>query len=134
MEEAQLSMLRRAGVPEDGLLTVQGNIAHTYQLLERLEDALLLKRHIYSRRLRLYGEEHESTLHDAGNYAASLAKLQRFEEAKSLLRKTIPVARRVLGESDHLTLSMRSVYASALYRDDAATLNDLRDQNLRLLR
>ena len=57
----------------------------------------------------------------------SLNRLQRFKEAKSLLRKTIPVARRVLGESDHLTLSMRSVYASALYRDDAATLNDLRE-------
>jgi hypothetical protein len=39
----------------------------------------------------------------------------------------MPVARRVLGESDHLTLSMRSVYASALYRDDAATLDDLRE-------
>ena len=43
------------------------------------------------------------------------------------MRKTIPVARRVLGESNHLTLSMRSVYALALYRDDAATLDDLRE-------
>ena len=60
-------------------------------------------------------------------YATSLLTLKRFEEAKALLRETMPVARRVLGESDHLTLSMRSVYASALYRDDAATLDDLRE-------
>ena len=44
-----------------------------------------------------------------------------------MLRQTIPVARRVLGESDHLTFSLRYVYASALYRDDAATLDDLRE-------
>ena len=52
--------------------------------------------------------------------------LERFEEAKSLLRKTMPVARRVLGESHELTLKMRWIYAAALYRDDGATLDDLR--------
>ena len=80
-----------------------------------------------AKKSRPHGEEHKDSLHEANNCAMSLNRLQRFKEAKSLLRKTIPVARRVLGESDHLTLSMRSVYASALYRDDAATLNDLRE-------
>ncbi len=69
----------------------------------------------------------EETLRAANNYAVSLNGLQRFEETKSLLRKTIPVARRVLGESNHLTLSMRSVYAWALWRDDGATPDDLRE-------
>ena len=53
--------------------------------------------------------------------------LRRFEEAKSLLRKTIPVARRILGDGDSLTLKMRWVYAQSLYRDDDATLDDLRE-------
>ena len=43
------------------------------------------------------------------------------------MRKTIPVARRVLGESNGLTLGMRWIYATALYLDDDATLNDLRE-------
>ena len=43
------------------------------------------------------------------------------------MRKTMPVARRVLGESHELTLKMRRNYATALYQDDAATLDDLRE-------
>ena len=38
-----------------------------------------------------------------------------------------PVAQRVLGESDGITLRMRWTYAAALYRDDGATLDDLRE-------
>ena len=41
--------------------------------------------------------------------------------------KTIPVARRTLGESDDLMIAMRSIYAEALYKDDAATVGDLRE-------
>jgi len=37
------------------------------------------------------------------------------------------VAQRVLGENDDLTLRMRSIYATTLFRDDAATLDDLRE-------
>ena len=44
-----------------------------------------------------------------------------------MLRKTIPVARRVLGEGHDLTLRMRTIYAQAIYRDPAATLDDLRE-------
>ena len=73
------------------------------------------------------GRGGEKTLLVANNYAASLKELGRFEEARSLLRKTIPVARRVLGEGDRLTLKMRMIYAKALYKDDAATLDDLRE-------
>ena len=57
----------------------------------------------------------------------SLVNLERFEEAKKLLRKTIPVARRVLGEGDGLALKMSWNYARALYKDEAATLDDLRE-------
>ena len=49
------------------------------------------------------------------------------EEVRSLMRKTMPVARRVLGESHDLTLMMRWKYATALYIDDGATLDDLRE-------
>ena len=67
------------------------------------------------------------SLRAASNYAISLRNLNRFAEAKSLLLKTMPVARRVLGESNELTLQMRWNYAKALYQDDCATLDDLRE-------
>ena len=38
-----------------------------------------------------------------------------------------PVARRVLGENHDITLAMRTSYASALYSDDGAKLDDLRE-------
>ena len=66
------------------------------------------------------------TLTTANNYASSLITLERFEEAKSLFCKTIPVARRVLG-NDRLTLAMRMNYAEALYMDDGAPVDDLRE-------
>jgi hypothetical protein len=37
------------------------------------------------------------------------------------------VARRVLGEDNNLTLKMRLSYAFALYKDDCATLDGLRE-------
>ena len=125
VKEAELSMERRLGGSERNLLIVQSNLAMTYGALGRLEEALRVRRDVYSGTLRLHGEEHEDALAAAVNYSSSLVKLERFEQAKSLLRRTIPVARRVLGECDELTLRLRWIYAMALYRDDAATLDDL---------
>ena len=125
--EAGLSMEKRFGASRRTLLTVQGNLAHAYQSLRRLEDALSLHRDVYSGYLKLKGEEHSDTLFWAVEYASCLANLQRFEEAKSLMRKTLPVARRVLGESDQLLLDLGANYARTLYLDPAAPLDDLRE-------
>ena len=72
-------------------------------------------------------EEHKDTLIEAVNYGSSLNQLNRFKEAKSLFRKLVPVARRVVGESSETTLKMRWLYGRVLYRDDGATLADLRE-------
>ena len=63
----------------------------------------------------------------ANNYASSLIYVERFEEAKTLMREMLPVAQRVLGDSNQLTLQMRWVYAQTFYKDNAATLDDLRE-------
>ena len=127
VREAELSTLRRVGAREENMLIAQGNLASTYQMLGRLDEALSMRRDVYSGTLRLYGEEHEDTLREANNYANSLVNQERLEEAKELLRKSIPVARRVLGESLQLTLMMRRNYARSLYEDEGATLDDLRE-------
>ena len=77
--------------------------------------------------MKFDGEKHGKTVLAAANFAATLVELARLEEAKTLLRKMVPVVRRVLGESNTLTLKMRWVYARALYKDDGATLDDLRE-------
>ena len=127
VKEAKLATLRRLGGSEQNILTAQGNLANAYEHLGRLEQAVPMRQEIYSGRLKLSGEEHEETLRAANNYASSLNQLRRFEETKVLLRKTMPVARRALGEGNEMTLRMRWNYAEALYRDDGATLDDLRE-------
>ena len=127
VKDVELFMLRRIGATEDTILTVQGNLASTYQQLGLKDQALRLRRDVYAGKFGLYGEEHESTLLEAYNYASSLLPLQRSEEAKSLMLKTIPVARRALGDSNDITLRMRSIYAAALYQACGATLDDLRE-------
>ena len=67
------------------------------------------------------------TLTAANNYANSLNELKRYQEARTVLGETVPVARRVAGETHELTLRMRMSYALALYSDDDATLNDVRE-------
>ena len=127
VQEAELAMKLRLGVSEASLLTAKANLANTYQLLGRREEASKMDRDIYCGRAKLNGEEHEETLQAASNYTNSLVNLKRFEEAKSVLRKTLPVARRALGENDETTLRMRWFYAEALREDPSATLDDLRE-------
>ena len=96
-------------------------------MLGRNEEAISVRREVYSGFLKLLGEESLETLTSANNYAHCLLSLRRFEEAKALFRNTMPVARRVLGESHDLTLRMKWNYARALCEDTAATLDDVRE-------
>ena len=125
MMEAALSLKLRVGVSEGIILALQNNLANTYQALGRDEEALRMRREVYSGRLKLLGEDHPRTLLAANNYASLLKRLKHFGEAKSLLRKTARVALRVLGEGHDTTLKSRWIYARALCEDPAATLDEI---------
>ena len=127
VKEAELATKRRIGASENQLLVVQTNLAITYKRLGRSEQALRMKRDVYSVCLKLYGEENGKTLLAANNHINSLIDHKLFKEAKSVLRKTVPVARRVLGDNHEVTLRLRCNYASLLYLDSGATLDDLRE-------
>jgi len=128
VQEAQLSMLRRVRASERHILAVQSNLANTYQILGRLEEAGHTCRDVFSGWLKLNGEEDESTIRAALNCATSFISLQRFEEAKSLIRKMMPVAQRVLGQENYLTLQMRWNHARTLSRTTAArAFDDIRE-------
>ena len=103
------------------------NLAGTYQVVGRVEEANRILRDVYSGRLKLHGKEDRDSLKAAGNYATTLGNLKRYDEVKSLLRKPMRVARRVLGEGCSTTLTMKAIYAYALYTDPSATLDDLRE-------
>ncbi len=126
VQEVELSMHRRLGSPMSTMFMTQGNLATTYQALRRFDEAMRMRRDIYSGTMKLYGEEHRETIREANNYAALLKNCHRHKEAKSLLRRTIPVGQRVLRENDQMLLTMKKVYAESLYRDSSATLDDLR--------
>jgi hypothetical protein len=127
VEGARLSTMRRLGASENNILIVQSNLASTYGCLGRLEDASRVHRDVYSGWVNLVGEEDERTLSAGYNYAVTLIEQERFEEAKLLLHRAMPVARRVLGDSSQLRLRIRERYARVLYKDPAATLDDLRE-------
>ena len=120
-------MERRIGASEADILTTQTNLANSYSALGQLDRAVQLERDVYHASRRLLGELHMDTLMSANNYASSLIDIWHQEEARALMRKTIPAARRVLGDNNENTLRMRKVYARALYTDDDATLDDLRE-------
>ena len=112
--KAELAMTRRFCTSESSILMTQGNLANTYSMLGRFEEAVHLRRDVYSGFLRINGEDHEDTLRSANNYALSLVDLERFQEARSLMRRLMPVTRRVLGKCHDHTLMMRWNYARAL--------------------
>ena len=120
-------MERQLGAPEVFMLYVQGNMACTYAVLGRHEEALSQRRHVYSRHLKLKGKENIDTLREADNYALSLIDLERFEEARLLSRRMMRVARRVLGASHNTTMRISRSYGKAIHRDAGATLDDLRE-------
>ena len=120
-------MKLRLGASERSTLIAQGNLATTYRMLGRDEEALSLKRDVYSGRTKLHGEENERTLRAAYNYATSLHDLRRLDEAKSVLDMMMPVARRVLGEDDPVGISMRECYATVVFESVGATPDDLRE-------
>ena len=120
-------MERRLGTIQGKMLAMQSNLAMTYSALGRAEEALSMRKDVYSGYLNLFGKEHAHTLVAANNYASTLNNLQRFREAKRLFRKMIPVARRFVGDSNDNTLRLRWNYARALYEDDDSTRDDLRE-------
>ncbi len=121
------SVSRHHGATQDDMLRVQNNLAGAYQMNGHLEKALRLREDLYSRTIKVFGEEDIETIKEVSNLALLFFDLRRYPEAKFYLLKKIPLARRILGEGNEVTLKMRSLYARALYGDPGATLDDLRE-------
>ena len=83
VREAVLSMQRRLGDGEENILSSrQSNLSLTYHELGRFEEALTIKRYVYSERSKLNGEEHAETLREASLLNPSLCRLKRFRRSQ----------------------------------------------------
>ena len=106
-------------------LVTQGNLASTYQLVGRPEDALRLRRVVYRGVLHRYGEDSLEAITEALNLALILRDTGNDPEAKELLRARIPVAERSLGRENYVYFRLLWTYAKSLADAADATLDDV---------
>ncbi|CAH0373410.1 unnamed protein product [Pelagomonas calceolata] len=123
--EAELSMERRLGAPEARILDVQNNLATTYSMLGRREEAVSLQRDVHSGKIRLFGGSSKEAIIAAQNLVDTLMKLGHHEEALPLLLETIPKSQRVLGKDHEQTFKLQRMHAQILIGKDCASLDDL---------
>jgi hypothetical protein len=127
VKEARLSMLRRLGAPEGDMLIVQGNLASTYAKLGRLDEALSMRRDVYSGHLRHrdLGPLHQSTLGAAVNLSTSLVDAGNYAEARAFTRDQMELARRALGADHPFTLDFQWGYSRAFTLDKDVSAEQL---------
>ena len=135
---AELSMERRLGAPEENIFAVMGNLAITYGLIGRTEEALALKREALADAKRLYGPYHAVTINSTNNVANSLTDLGRYEEVKPLMRDNILACRRSLGDDHIYMFRARASLAEAVLQggdcpEAVAILEDVCRRSRRVL-
>ena len=125
--EAEMSMLRRVGASEIDLLVAQNNLGCTYQRLGRLEDALQMKRDVYSghSRHRDLGPLHQNTLKAALNLSTALVNAGDYAEARAFTRDQTELARRALGADHPVTLDFQWGYSRAFTLDKGVSAEQL---------
>ena len=124
VEEARLSTIQRLGASEDRILIVQSNLAISYEMCGRFDEALRMLRDAHTSSVRLYGTTHEYTLSSALNLSISLVKANNTSESMTLLRPLLPVARRVLGADHDISLRLAHSYVHAVVRCAASSRGD----------
>ena len=96
VREVELSMRRRVGIIATQHCVSLGNLASSYQMASRLEDAFGCGSILWS--LETQRSKNRETLREANNYASTLVNSNRLKRSQVSVAESIPVARRVLGE------------------------------------
>ena len=127
VQEAQLSMLRRLSASGGRILVVQTNLAITYEMLGRREEALQMRRDVYSGHLRHrdLGPLHQSTLGAALNLSTSLVDAGNYAEARAFMRDQMELARRAFGADHPVTLDFQWGYSRAFTLDKDVSAEQL---------
>ena len=136
--EAHLSACGRILPNQDSTatLTTKGNMVACLMALGRLSDAVRLAGDVYGKRVATQGEAHPEAIREGMNMAAAMIGMPQgatvhervhIREAKKFLLEQLPLAQRVLGAEDRVTLGIRREYARALYVDEKASPDELRE-------
>ena len=127
VQEAELSLKRRHGAPEEAILITQNNLAMTYGQLGRLDEALSMRRDVYSGHLRHrdLGPLHQSTLGAAVNLSTSLVDAGNYAEARAFTRDQMELARRAFGADHPITLDFQWGYSRAFTLDKDVSAEQL---------
>ena len=123
--EATLALnLRYWSHDERAILCAQSSLASCRSDLGRDDEALVLRREIYTRRVVTLGVSHERTILSGCSLSISLNKLRLYTESKTFTRdQLLPEARRSLGADHDLTLRSSQTLAHALCDDPQRTRN-----------
>ena len=126
--EANLALRRRYWPhAEQAVLAAQANAACCLDDLGRFDEALVLKREIYARRVATMGVSHERTILSGNNLVASLEQEMLWNEAKTFLcDELLPATRRMLGDDHNTTLVIRRNLGDVLRGDPESTRDHLR--------
>ena len=132
MLEAELAYDQRYfSHDEEHILIVKSNIASCLAELGRRDEALVLKRKIYKRRVSTLGVSHEETMRNGSNLAASLMDLGLTDECTQFVRdQLLPVAQQSLGLEHQITLMLNQILAHSLYINPECTCDDLRFESI----
>ena len=138
--EAHLSACGRILPNQDSCatLTTKGNMVGCLMALGRTQDAARLAGEVYGKRVAIEGEAHPESIREGMNMAAVLIGVPQsctvhgrervhILEAKRFLLELLPRAQRALGAEDRVTLGIRREYARALYVDEKASPDELRE-------
>ena len=126
--EASLALRRRYWSHDgDIILRAKANLANCHEDLGRHDEALVLKRETYARRVATRGVSHLDAIVCGSNLVASMLSLKLWDEAKSLGRDhLLPVARQSLGADHDETLKINHRLAAALVAHPECTRDHLR--------
>ena len=131
--EAYLALLRHyCSRSEDATLIAQTSLATCLTDNGRHEEALVLCREVYARRVAALGLSHEDTIMCGANLAGALVDLHIWDDAIPLMSdQLLPAARRSLGSDHHVTLAICQNLAAALDNNPERTRDNPRSNQRR---
>ena len=125
--QQQLVTEERIGGPEMNHTHIRSNVASCYLSLGRMPEALGLYREVYATYMRLCGSSHKDTCIAAINVSATLRAMGNVAEAAKFTRKILPEVTRVFGADSDVSLKLNATLAQALYLDEKAPPEHLRE-------
>ena len=136
--QSLLTSMKRFGDASHTMLPIENMIALCLCKLKRNDEALVMRRELYTKTINLLGTEHRDTIVSAINLAQSLMlkavpgpnilwtrdnlgalSVACVNEARALLSKTVPAVVRTFGPDHEFTISILGHYAStfAIFHD-----------------